>query len=797
MLSLKRFRYETFDGGTKVNDQFNFDVQLDMAPYRVGNSTDADDTAQHDVFELVGVIVHQGTLQYGHYWSYVKDCRTYGEQPGHWYRMEDAKVTSHGLETVLQECRGGLIQQPNGELVERSDNAYILFYHRVESGDRRSEDRTLTTVAQRDPVLPAEMAVSLAKSNNRVARLIHLFDNAHATFMGRLFERQGYTSTESDASSTKGDKKLLSTAFKYLDSFILERMDMTCLEHYVRALARVATSSPENAISTLHLLFRADSRKRFFLEKLATRQALGQLTLACLDILRKHAPACYSSGDGDSPQMGASNLSEDGYCYKVLREYAQLMPDLYQHRHAWNTYLPLVVQIAAWGPQETALVLDFGYLSWCLRTLYVAYDPHFRRDITDSSDLLQNSRRTPWALLVDTVHGLFSYHVDLSDLAPSTAVSEHESHVVVDGLCRLNRLEMTLLRHAEPRSPYGPLIVEASCLSVEGLKSSEEYVSRTDLIHDFVLTHFRYPFDWKPQSFIACLLADNVDRRFQNAVLKTFLGHLEEACDDHVNFVVAAIHVMHQRNVVIEVKSTIMDFMVDLGCTGKFSRELLFFLNGINDAMPYHVLKATPTWTPEFLITTEHGVPEGTVNLLKKLLFTKHIITMPSTQETLNLDMLRLKVARDMFEEMNRHRRKIMRTRSLHAYPSLVKMLHGSHSYLARFHAVVMNGGPNSPAPSTGTEDTPRVKEDEDGSLEPPNPLVIHGGNVAVPPAMYDSAEALVELLRTGEDDLRYIEKQLEESDAEAGADGRSDVEYEDDEWEEDEDEDDDMSEGS
>jgi uncharacterized UBP type Zn finger protein len=52
----------------------------------------------------VGVVVHQGTTESGHYYSYIKDRE---EGSSEWYEFNDKMVTNFNPDDIPEECFGG------------------------------------------------------------------------------------------------------------------------------------------------------------------------------------------------------------------------------------------------------------------------------------------------------------------------------------------------------------------------------------------------------------------------------------------------------------------------------------------------------------------------------------------------------------------------------------------------------------------------------------------------------------------------------------------------------------------
>ncbi|KAL3650959.1 Ubiquitin carboxyl-terminal hydrolase 18 [Castilleja foliolosa] len=159
-IALKRFQSGRFG---KLNKRVTFPEILDLKPFM----TESEDG--NDVYKLYAVIIHVDMLNasfFGHYICYIRDfC-------GKWYRIDDCKVASVGLDEVLSQGAYMLMYSrisprpscllPN-ELLKKEENANLKIYDSlVDSGQSLS---TNNTIAQLD-VNISESSSSSSISND-------------------------------------------------------------------------------------------------------------------------------------------------------------------------------------------------------------------------------------------------------------------------------------------------------------------------------------------------------------------------------------------------------------------------------------------------------------------------------------------------------------------------------------------------------------------------------------------------------------------------------------------------------
>lgn len=144
IVTLKRFDFDfTTMLKVKINDYFEFPLTLNIKPWtKVGLKDQIPPEAGYEPedhpesyynYELVGVLVHSGTADGGHYYSFIKDRS--GASKG-WFEFNDNKVKTFDLKNIKHECFGS----ENSSAKEFHDefdmvstrSAYILFYERAE-----------------------------------------------------------------------------------------------------------------------------------------------------------------------------------------------------------------------------------------------------------------------------------------------------------------------------------------------------------------------------------------------------------------------------------------------------------------------------------------------------------------------------------------------------------------------------------------------------------------------------------------------------------------------------------------
>ena len=121
ILHLQRiaFNYETFLM-EKINDEVAFYNELNIKRYTVDRYDQNIDKEKYE-YELIGVILHNGTAQYGHYYSVIFSQDKKSDNK--WYKFNDTTVTETTYDNMKRD-----IENYNNNNREYNPSPYMLLY---------------------------------------------------------------------------------------------------------------------------------------------------------------------------------------------------------------------------------------------------------------------------------------------------------------------------------------------------------------------------------------------------------------------------------------------------------------------------------------------------------------------------------------------------------------------------------------------------------------------------------------------------------------------------------------------
>ncbi|KPM06040.1 ubiquitin specific protease-like protein 2 [Sarcoptes scabiei] len=225
----------------KVNTHFSFPFVLDMAPYLETNLLNLSDTnlfrsdSEEDFsesssitkYDLIGVTVHTGTAEGGHYYSFIQDRDPTSPTRNKWFLFNDAEVKLFDKTQIAFECFGGEMtsktyDKTNDKFLdfsfEKTNSAYMLFYERCDYSCDNSNQMPIRNSNLAYENISKELVDWIWGDNISFIRDKLIFEHAYFDFVWRVCA----VTPQSFSSIYSSQSALISTRLATL--FVLETL---------------------------------------------------------------------------------------------------------------------------------------------------------------------------------------------------------------------------------------------------------------------------------------------------------------------------------------------------------------------------------------------------------------------------------------------------------------------------------------------------------------------------------------------------------------------------------------------
>lgn len=116
----------------KLNDYFSFPIKLNLYKWTKAFIKQEPCDNMHDFdYQLVGVVVHSGIAQGGHYFSLILDREIGSPSYGKWFEFNDRTVDLFDISKMNSVCFGTKSVNNTNITMEDLTSAYILVYEKV------------------------------------------------------------------------------------------------------------------------------------------------------------------------------------------------------------------------------------------------------------------------------------------------------------------------------------------------------------------------------------------------------------------------------------------------------------------------------------------------------------------------------------------------------------------------------------------------------------------------------------------------------------------------------------------
>ncbi|XP_044721100.1 ubiquitin carboxyl-terminal hydrolase domain-containing protein [Hirsutella rhossiliensis] len=352
MFHLKRFDFNLRTlQRSKINDHFSFPPTIDLRPYTIEHLSDTSSEAAEDVFELVGILVHSGTAESGHYYSYIKERPSAAKES--WIEFNDDVVTPWDPSLM-------------------SYSAYMLFYQRVSS--LKTEQESMVAQQLSAPLrvdMPALLKEHIANENTVILRRHCVFDPGHAIFVQNCFTRaRSVDRGEANSPTAAKENLAMEMALSHLDQIVSRTKDTPFFAAFSSTIRAAVVSCPRCALALYDYFDARHTSYRALVQRNPeqhVRAFAGEVLVRAAEKIAERLPDV----DGEGMERDLEHDGEGGSEHSVLEGVAMLFNHLWQffqiHLRSWDEYFGTILAFAKLGHREAGLVLSEDYLIKLLR----------------------------------------------------------------------------------------------------------------------------------------------------------------------------------------------------------------------------------------------------------------------------------------------------------------------------------------------------------------------------------------------------------------------------------------------
>ncbi|KAI0011823.1 hypothetical protein F4779DRAFT_571426 [Xylariaceae sp. FL0662B] len=357
---------------SKINDYFPFPAKIDMQPYTIEHLSDPSHNSEPDMFELVGILVHSGTAESGHYYSFIRE-RPSADDSASWVEFNDEVVTPWDPSQMENACFGGPEYRSHfeaGNTYEKVFSAYMLFYQRS-SSLQREQDMLKKLPGQSGPFrcrLPPDLELQVKEDNWATVQRHCLYDPTHIPFVMEVLANVWGAGCSADH---KRENLAMSTALGHLDQVASRAKDLPDFDKLKNLIMKTCQRCSLCCFAFFEYFRRHREALRMLLQRNSdqgVRQEVGRALIFVLSSLKVAHPNQYGPlvmDEGDEPDLVEMTLDMFLYIWDTF----------HTRLNSWPEYFGTMVDFARLGRYETSMFLEKDFLIKLI--MVITADPAF------------------------------------------------------------------------------------------------------------------------------------------------------------------------------------------------------------------------------------------------------------------------------------------------------------------------------------------------------------------------------------------------------------------------------------
>lgn len=441
---LKRFDFDMVSMmRSKINDEFQFPERIDMTPYKVEYLSNPSGQFKPDIFELVGVLVHSGTAESGHYYSYIRERPVAGSKKS-WVEFNDADVTSFDPSKIAEQCFGGLNDPSMGQSrYGRVWNAYMLFYQRVTNMEAAKE---IYKQSSKDtPVhvrLPIDLGNHIAMENELFIRTFCLLDPYHASFVRYLLTLSREFVSSGAPNANKLQRLAIFIGLDTLDQLISRTREIPELDGYLTEFNKAIHETPKGALKIIQWVSERDTG----VKNLILKSPQGPVRNVSMKVFLMALAKIQDLSKDETLSQAEQERWRLRYteCFgEVVATLEKLWPTLHTASRAWDDYFEFLTLLTTFAVSQVDQLLDHGFLLKCLEIIWLDREDskRLKRQYALYYRNIERGRKYSHRKLFEFLANLMKY---IAFALPPTA--DEEPRTVHDGQFSLTETESSFIR---------------------------------------------------------------------------------------------------------------------------------------------------------------------------------------------------------------------------------------------------------------------------------------------------------------------------------------------------------------
>jgi ubiquitin carboxyl-terminal hydrolase 34 len=437
IFNLKRFDYDIMTGmRAKVNDEFEFPQTVDMAPYTIDALAQPGNASQSDIFELVGVIVHTGTADSGHYYSFTRQRPSSKEKSDAWVQFNDSEVSSFDLDTLKENCFGGYTDFGFPKIY----NAYMLFYERTSSIQKLEE-----SFADADPVripLQIDTEQEIFFDNQNFLQCYCIQDPSHAKFLGCILDRVQTNQDGQCSQDHQVEADILTKCLDYVQHISSRWKEQPEADSTITKIIQYVGRCHKCAYVVIKWSINNDVlRDRIIRSPYATARQSFKVLLYKAAVKLREWYILPSEAQIDLVNISIGNQTPHALFEDFVDTFGKQWDHLPRFARAWEDYFELLGALVKLGSCELLKFLDAGLLEKLLE-IVLAHVGHIKPSIRDRVKLFASFREKGRQFGLEHLLDLLAYLIEQLDIS---AISDEPRDNLANGLLPINSFEAKLL----------------------------------------------------------------------------------------------------------------------------------------------------------------------------------------------------------------------------------------------------------------------------------------------------------------------------------------------------------------